>query len=93
MVLMDLQMPSIGGVEATRGVLQRASTPRILVFTTYENDDQILAAIEAGASGYLVKAAPAAELIAGLRAVVAGQTVLSPSVAAQLVAAQRGAMR
>lgn len=83
-VLMDLRMPGIGGVEATRQIVDR-DIARVLVFTTYEDDDQILAAIEAGASGYLLKAAPADELAAGVRAVAQGQTVLAPSVAAQLV--------
>lgn len=85
-VLMDLRMPGMGGVEATRRLVRLADAPpRVLVFTTYEEDDQILAAIEAGANGYLVKAAPAEELAAGVRAVAAGQTVLAPSIAAQLV--------
>lgn len=89
-VLMDLRMPGIGGVEATRRILSHAQSqgsaaPRVLVFTTYEDDDQILAAIEAGASGYLLKSAPGPELAAGVRAVAAGQTVLAPSIAAQLV--------
>nr|WP_243752349.1 response regulator transcription factor [Leucobacter weissii] len=93
-VLMDLRMPGIGGVEATRRVVADDPSVRVLVFTTYEADDQILAAIEAGAGGYLLKAAPAAELIAGIRAVAAGQTVLAPSIAAQLVVrAQRTARR
>lgn len=91
-VLMDLRMPGIGGVEATRLIAQpRSGDPgaaiRVLVFTTYEDDDLILAAIEAGASGYLVKAAPADQLAAGIRAVSAGQTVLAPSIAAQLARA------
>ena len=87
-VLMDLRMPGIGGAEATRKISQAGpGAPRILVFTTYETDDQILAAIEAGASGYLLKAAPAAELAAGIRAVAAGQTVLAPSIAVQLARA------
>lgn len=89
-VLMDLRMPGIGGVAATRQVTV-AGGSRVLVFTTYEDDDQILGAIEAGASGYLLKAAPAAELIAGVRAVAAGQTVLAPSIAAQLVTRAQGA--
>lgn len=88
-VLMDLRMPGVGGVAATREIVA-ASAVRVLVFTTYEDDDQILAAIEAGASGYLLKAAPAAELLAGVRAVAAGQTVLAPSIAAQLVARAQG---
>lgn len=97
-VLMDLRMPGMGGVEATRRIVAgpdtaRAGTaPRVLVFTTYEDDDQILAAIEAGASGYLVKAGPAKELAAGVRAVAAGQTVLAPSIAAQLVARASGSL-
>ncbi|MBK0417521.1 response regulator transcription factor [Leucobacter sp. CSA1] len=121
-VLMDLRMPGIGGVEATRRIVQGAAespagaegvkvpeapesaespagadasdarpAPRVLVFTTYEDDDQILVAIAAGASGYLLKAAPAEELVAGVRAVAAGQTVLAPSIAAQLVARASGA--
>lgn len=94
-VLMDLRMPGIGGVEATRRIVAGgagdaavaggAGAPRVLVFTTYEDDAGILAAIEAGAHGYLVKAAPAEELAAGVRAVAAGQTVLAPTIAAQLV--------
>ncbi|WP_026139485.1 response regulator [Leucobacter salsicius] len=92
-VLMDLRMPGVGGVEATRRIVATGTgAPRVLVFTTYEDDDQILAAIEAGASGYLVKAGPAEELAAGVRAVAAGQTVLAPSIAAQLVARASGAM-
>lgn len=83
-VLMDLRMAGIGGVEATRRIVA-AGSARVLVFTTYEDDDQILAAIEAGASGYQVKAAPPEELLAAVRAVAAGQTVLAPSIAAQLV--------
>ena len=93
-VLMDLRMPGMGGVAATREMVRRHHpAPRVLVFTTYEDDDQILAAIEAGASGYLVKAAPAEELAAGVRAVAAGQTVLAPSIAAQLVARASGHSR
>lgn len=83
-ILMDLRMPGMGGVEATRRIAASGG-PRVLVFTTYESDDDILGAIAAGASGYLLKATPAEELTAGVRAVAAGQTVLGPSIAAQLV--------
>lgn len=86
-ILMDLRMPGIGGVEAIRQIMAADPDARILVFTTYEDDDQILAAVEAGARGYLVKAAPAEELAAGIRSVFAGQTVLAPSIAAQLARA------
>jgi DNA-binding NarL/FixJ family response regulator len=88
-VLLDLRMPGIGGVETARRIAQEHEGIRVLIFTTYEDDDQILAAIEAGASGYLVKAAPAEELAAGIRGVASGHTVLAPSVAAQLARAIR----
>lgn len=94
LVLMDLRMPGMGGVEATRRILADAlaagAKRRVLVFTTYESDDRILAAISAGASGYLVKAAPAEELLAGVRAAHAGQTVLAPALAVQLAQALSG---
>ncbi|MEA9984807.1 MULTISPECIES: response regulator [Subtercola] len=88
LVLMDLRMPGLTGAEATARVLAAqadAAGMRVLVLTTYDTDDHILAAIEAGASGYLVKAAPQEEILAGVRAVAAGQTVLAPSIASMLV--------
>ncbi|QPE04074.1 response regulator transcription factor [Microbacterium schleiferi] len=89
-VLMDLRMPVLDGVAATaRIVALDAPAPRVLILTTYESDDQILAAIEAGAAGYLLKAAPQDEIVAGIRSVAAGQTALSPAVAARLVSRMR----
>ena len=89
-VLMDLRMPGVDGVEATARIADgRAGAPQVLVLTTYETDDQILAAIEAGASGYLLKASPAAEILAGVRSVAAGRSVLAPEMVAQLVARAR----
>jgi DNA-binding NarL/FixJ family response regulator len=91
-VLMDLRMPLVDGVAATgRLVAGEAGdpVPRVLILTTYESDDQILAAIEAGASGYLLKAAPQAEIVAGIRSVAAGQSALSPQVAVRLVERMR----
>lgn len=89
-VLMDLRMPVLDGVAATVRILELPPpVPRVLILTTYESDDQILAAIEAGAAGYLLKAAPQEEIIAGIRSVAAGQTALSPAVAARLVSRMR----
>ncbi|PFG29529.1 response regulator [Paramicrobacterium agarici] len=89
LVLMDLRMPELDGTEATLVITAELPGTRVLVLTTYESDDHILGAIEAGASGYLLKAAPSAEIIAGARAVVAGETVLAPSIAATLVKRMR----
>lgn len=87
-VLMDLRMPGVDGVAATAAITG-AGDAKVLILTTYESDDQILAAIEAGASGYLLKAAPQAEIVAGIRSVAAGQTALSPQVAVRLVERMR----
>lgn len=84
-VLMDLRMPALDGVQATARILAREPGIRVLILTTYESDDQILAAIEAGAAGYLLKAAPESEILAGLRATARGETALAPSAAAALV--------
>jgi len=89
LVLMDLRMPGVDGASATASIVAAATGTRVLVLTTYETDDHILAAIEAGASGYLLKAAPQAEILAGIRAVAAGETVLAPSIAAKLVSRVR----
>jgi len=88
-VLMDLRMPVLGGAAATAQLLAAEHPPRVLVLTTYDTDDDIIAAIEAGASGYLLKAAPAEEILAAVRAVAAGKTALAPSIAAALVARVR----
>ncbi|MCU1482304.1 MAG: LuxR family transcriptional regulator [Subtercola sp.] len=90
LVLMDLRMPGQGGAEATAQIVAGLPDVRVLILTTYETDDDILPAIEAGASGYLVKAAPEDEILAGVRAVAAGQTVLAPSIASKLVERMRG---
>ncbi|WP_166982842.1 response regulator [Paramicrobacterium fandaimingii] len=89
LVLMDLRMPGLDGTEATLAITAELPETRVLVLTTYESDDHILGAIEAGASGYLLKAAPSDEIIAGVRAVVEGDTVLAPSIAATLVKRMR----
>ena len=84
-VLMDLRMPGIDGDEATALILRSRPAVRVLILTTYESDDSILTAIEAGASGYLLKAAPQEEILAGLRAVARGDVALAPRIAALLV--------
>ena len=85
LVLMDLRMPELSGAEATAQIIAMIPTTRVLVLTTYETDADILGAIEAGANGYLLKAAPQEELLEGVRAAVDGQTVLAPAIAARLV--------
>ena len=85
LVLMDLRMPGIDGDEATARVLAARPGIRVVVLTTYETDESILTAIEAGASGYLLKAAPEREILAGIRAVSRGEIALAPSLAAKLV--------
>lgn len=84
-ILMDLRMPGMDGVEATTTILARTPHARILILTTYETDRDILRAIEAGAGGYLLKDASAAELARAVRAAARGETVLAPSVASTLV--------
>ncbi|OAN43248.1 response regulator [Microbacterium sp. H83] len=88
-VLMDLRMPGTSGIEATARITEELPDVRVLVLTTYETDDDILGAIEAGASGYLLKAAPHEEIVAGIRSVAEGHSVLAPSIAATLVTRMR----
>ena len=84
-VLMDLRMPDGDGVQATGQILAALPAARVVVLTTYETDRDILRAIEAGASGYLLKDASPAELADAVRAAARGETVLAPSVASTLV--------
>lgn len=85
LVLMDLRMPTMDGDRATAQILASESGIRIIVLTTYESDESILRAIEAGASGYLLKAAPQEEILAGIRSVARGEVALSPAIATLLV--------
>jgi DNA-binding NarL/FixJ family response regulator len=84
-VLMDLRMPGGDGVSAIRELAERLPTTRVLVLTTYGDDGDVLAAIDAGATGYLLKDAPREELLRGVRAAARGESVLSPSVAATVL--------
>lgn len=90
-VLMDLRMPVMDGTTATERILAATPTIRVVVLTTYETDADILRAVEAGATGYLLKDTPRDDLVAAVRAVAGGETVLAPSVARRLVAGVRNA--
>jgi DNA-binding NarL/FixJ family response regulator len=84
-VLMDLRMPGMGGVEATRRLLVAQPTVRVLVLTTFDEDEEVFAAIRAGAAGYLLKASPSEKLVDAIRTVARGESVLEPSVTAKLM--------
>ncbi|MFD8728725.1 response regulator [Streptomyces sp. NPDC059611] len=84
-VLMDLRMPGGGGVAAIAELTRRGARCRVLVLTTYDTDSDTLPAIEAGATGYLLKDAPREELFAAVRAAADGRSVLSPAVASRLM--------
>ncbi|MFI7132299.1 response regulator [Nonomuraea sp. NPDC050153] len=84
-ILMDLRMPGMDGVSATRELAELGIGARVLVLTTYDTDSHVLPAIEAGATGYLLKDAPRDELSRAVRAAARGEAVLAPSVAALLM--------
>src|SRR3954453_68176 len=84
-ILMDLRMRGLDGVGATEQILAGPATAKVVVLTTYETDADILRAVEAGASGYLLKDASRADLAGAIRAAARGETVLAPSVAGRLV--------
>ena len=85
-VLMDLNLGAgPGGIDAIRGLTAASTPPRVLVLTTYQTEADVLAALDAGASGYLLKDAPPDELFRAVRATARGETVLSPAVAAMMV--------
>ena len=84
-VLMDLRMPRRGGADAIRAIAAQGSHARVLVLTTYDSDSDVVPALEAGATGYLLKDAPRADLVRAIRGAARGDAVLAPSVAARLV--------
>jgi DNA-binding NarL/FixJ family response regulator len=84
-ILMDLRMPEMNGVDAIAALRERGITAQVLVLTTYDTDSDVLPAIEAGATGYLLKDAPRDELFRAVRAAARGEAVLSPSVATRLM--------
>jgi DNA-binding NarL/FixJ family response regulator len=85
-VLMDIRMPRVDGLTATRQILGRPDPPRVAVLTTFHLDEYVFAALEAGASGFLLKDTPPREIVAAVRAVAAGAEMLSPAVTRRLIA-------
>jgi DNA-binding NarL/FixJ family response regulator len=79
-VLMDVRMPGLDGIAATREVLAASADVRVLILTTFEQDDYVFGALRAGASGFLLKRARPEDLLAAVRAIAAGDALLSPSV-------------
>ncbi|MDQ0382241.1 response regulator [Amycolatopsis thermophila] len=92
-VLMDLRMPGTDGVHAIAELARRGNRARVLVLTTYDTDSDVLPAIEAGATGYLLKDAPREELFRAVRAASRGEAVLSPAVASRLMGQMRAPAR
>jgi DNA-binding NarL/FixJ family response regulator len=84
-ILMDLRMPGMDGLTAIKELTRLGVTARVLVLTTYDTDTHVLPAIEAGATGYLLKDSPREDLLRGARAAANGESALSPSVAARLM--------
>jgi DNA-binding NarL/FixJ family response regulator len=88
-ILMDLRMRGLGGVAAIKALAEQGTASRVLVLTTYDSDSDVVPALEAGATGYLLKDAPRDELIRAIHAAARGETVLAPSVASRLVSQLR----
>ncbi|WP_420799025.1 response regulator [Nocardioides cavernaquae] len=84
-VLMDIRMPVMDGLEATRQLHARPSPPRVIVLTTFDADDYVTGAIAAGADGFVLKDTPPAEIVAAIRRVADGEPMLSPSATASLI--------
>jgi DNA-binding NarL/FixJ family response regulator len=86
LVLMDIRMPGLDGLEATRRLLSgSAPAPKVLVLTTFDLDEYVYEAIRAGASGFLLKSAPPADLVQGVRSVMAGDALLAPAITRRLL--------
>ncbi len=85
LVLMDIRMPNLDGLAATEQILRRCPATKVLVLTTFDLDDYVIRALNAGASGFLLKDASAHELLAAVRAVCAGDAVVAPSATRRLL--------
>jgi DNA-binding NarL/FixJ family response regulator len=84
-VLMDLRMPRLSGIAATRQLRARPQPPEVIVLTTFDTDDNVLRALRAGASGFLLKDSPPAQIAAAIRQVAAGDPILSPKITRRLM--------
>jgi DNA-binding NarL/FixJ family response regulator len=84
-VLMDVRMPGMDGIEATRRIVGEGRRSRVLILTTFDLDEYAFAGLRAGASGFLLKDVPPADLLSGIRAVASGDAVVSPSVTRRLL--------
>jgi len=85
-VLMDIRMPRLDGLETTKSLTARGDQARVIVLTTFDTDELVLTALRHGAVGFLLKDTPPADLVDAVRRVAAGESTLSPSVTAQLIA-------
>ena len=85
LVLMDLKMPRVNGIEATRQISQHHPATKVLVLTTYADDEWVFDALQAGAVGYLLKDTPHEELVAAIRGTVAGKSFVDPTIAGTLI--------
>ena len=84
-VVMDLQMPEVGGIEATRAIVARAPDVNVLVLTMFEDEDSVFAALRAGARGYVLKGAGQEELARAIRAIASGEAIFSPAIATRVI--------
>jgi DNA-binding NarL/FixJ family response regulator len=84
-VLMDIRMPRMDGIEATRRIRAQAHPARTMILTTYDLDEYVFEALKAGAGGFLLKDAPADQLLAGIRTLAAGDALLAPSITRRLI--------
>ncbi|MCK2243230.1 MULTISPECIES: response regulator transcription factor [unclassified Crossiella] len=93
LVLMDVRMPVMDGIEATARITARPGAPKVLVLTTFNLDDYVFRALSAGASGFLLKDTAPKDLLAGIRVVAAGESLLGPSITRKLIAEFTGEWR